>query len=217
MQLLPEQPQPQVADALFRGVRTPLEALRIILEDLEAGTADHSVLPATIETLQRVRRNVESIEEYFQANVPHTMTCSVREIAYGVRNYLSSDQRVSLLIALDASDDEIRVDASMLIRSLAHLASNAIECSENPVLLRVQRNETGFSFSLVGHGQSLFNVADAAEPFASTKLGHVGLGLTLAIRDIQRLGGELQVRTGSAVSTRFVVQVPDSLSEVEAA
>ena len=217
MQLLPDKTQVQVAQALFRGVRTPLEALRIILEDLEAGTADHSVLPGIIDALQRVRRNVESVEQYFRPTEDRTMSVSVREIAYGVRDQLAETQRSSLLIALDANDDRLSVDAPILIRSLARLAANSIECSHNPVLLRVQRSDGGFNFSIVGHGQRAFNYFEAAQAFASTKHGHVGLGLTLAIRDIRQLGGDLEIRTGSSFSTRFEVSIPQGSKEVEAA
>ena len=217
MQLLPEQSHPNVANALGRSVRTPLEALRIILEDLNAGTSDTSVLPAAIETLQRVRRSVESVEEYFRAERPEPLICTVREVAHGVRNYLSEEQRSSLLIALDANTDVLFVDSTMLVKSLANIAENCIEASAHPVLLRVQRQDAGFTFTIVGRSVKEFNFEEALEPFITEKRGHVGLGLTIAARNLERLGGELIVRTGSSRATRFEVFVPQCKSKVEAA
>ncbi len=217
MQRLPEQPKPNIANALGRSVRTPLEALRIILEDLTAGTSDSSVLPAAIETLQRVRRSVESVEDYFDAKAPEPLHCTVREIAHGVRNYLPEEQRSRLLIALDAGSEELFIDGPMLVKSLANIASNSIEASSSPVLLRVGHQEGGFSFSIVGHSLKEFNLDDAIEPFATEKRGHVGLGLTVAARNFKRLGGELFVRTGPSRATRFEVFIPNTLASVEAA
>jgi len=217
MQLLPQQPQSHIANALGRSVRTPLEALRIIIEDLVAGTADCSVLPAAIDTLQRVRRNVESVEEFFRMENPEPLLCTVREIAHGVRHYLPEEQRSRLLIALDANTDELFVDGPMLIKSLASIASNAIEASANPVLLRVQKQDKGFAFSIVGHSLEQFDFTDALQPFITEKRGHVGLGLTLAARTFELLGGELLVRTGASRATRFEAYIPNSLAKVEAA
>lgn len=217
MQPFPEESSTRVAQALGRSVRTPLEALRIILEDLEAGTADATALPAAVDTLRRVRRGVESIEEFFTTRAPRPIRCTIREIAHGVRDYLPEHLRTNLLIAIDTEPRELFVDGPMLVKSLAHLAANAIEASQSPVLLRVQESETGFAFSVVGHSECEFSYRRAVEPFQTNKRGHVGLGLTLATRDIGLLGGELVVRTGPSQATRFEVLLPAECTTAEAA
>jgi len=217
MHLLPEDSLPDVAEALDRSVRTPLEALRIILEDLAAGTTDHSALPGAVDSLCRVRRGVEAIEDYFHPAPPMPLTCTVREIAHGVRDWLPEHLSSHLLVALDTGAGELFVDGPMLVKCLAHLAANSIEASSSPVLLRVQKAGGGFTFSVVGHGHSSFSFKEAVQPFRTNKRGHVGLGLTLATRDVARLGGELTVRTGASRAIHFEVSVPVREHHVEAA
>ena len=205
-----------------RSVRTPVEALRIILEDVTRGSASDRAVDAAISTLGRVRKNVQAIEDYYQPASSRALRCTVGEIIGGVRGGLVESDAVRLLVAVDETHSELVVDGPLLVKSLVRLVENAMEAGSGAVMLHVDgpRPDEGrayCAFSVVSRGAEPFDLEDMARPFRSDKRGHLGLGLTLAARDATRMGGKLALESGRDGMTRFAIELDETCIAVEAA
>ena len=216
MHLAPHDSDKELALALGRGIRTPVEALRIVLEDLESGTTSLDAMPGASDLLGRVQKSVLEIEEFCRPAQIESMTCTAAEIVGGVRNAFEQRDRMRLMIAVETPDQAIDTDETLLVRSLVRLVENGLEASAGVVMLHVSTTEGGLAFAVVDHGPGGLDLARDKEPFHTTKRGRVGLGLTLAARDIARLGGRL-VAESRPGSTRFLVAVDNSHKIEEAA
>jgi signal transduction histidine kinase len=228
VRLTPGQPAPDLAAALGRSVRTPVEAIRIILEDLTRGTTDGDAMPAAIDTLARVRSTVQAIEDFYQPTSTYAMRCTLGEVTGGVRGSLSEAHRSRLMVALDAAPATLLIDGPLLVKSLVRLIDNALEADSAGVMLHVTGavapgsrpnfpRASSCTFSVVGRGGEPFDFDDMVRPFHSNKRGHVGLGLTLAARDVERLGGRLSLETSVSGATRFTFELDCAGKAMEAA
>lgn len=186
-----------LASALARSVRTPVEALRIVLEDVERGSASSRAVPAAVDALARLSHSVRAIEDYFLPRAGAALACSLPEIVGGVRGSLPQTFRERLEVEVDGAPDKLFVDGPTLVKCLVRLVENALEAQPEAAVLRISCAGTGekgacCTFTVIDQGEAPFDFDLAVEPFQSTRRGHVGLGLTLAARDIARMGGELR-------------------------
>ena len=238
MQLVPHTPDSSVpnaiegalAAALAAAVCTPVDALRIVLEDIARGTTSGSALPTAADSLERVSRNVRAIENYYLPIGCQPLRCTLPEIMGGVRSSLASVPEERLALSLDpALDPELQllVDGPLLIASLVRLIDNGLEACDGSVTLHMSgpanplkpesRIAHVCTFTIDDDGSTPFDFRDMVRPFRSRKRGHVGLGMTLADRDITRLGGLLTREAKPHGGTRFIVELDDSCSAKEAA
>jgi signal transduction histidine kinase len=209
-----------LAAALGRSVRTPVEALRIVLEDVARGTAGDGALDAAIETLVRLRRTVQAVEDYYRPATTRPLRCTPGEIIGDVRRSLTGPARSRLLVAVESAPAGLVVDGPLLVRSIVRLVENALEAGSGPVMLHVsgpRSADTACSFSIVGRGSEPFDLGEMSRPFRSERRGQLGLGLTLALRDVERIGGHLSVDAHPDGTTRFRVELDRACAAVEAA
>jgi len=119
------------------------------------------------------------------------------------------------------NNQKIIVDKIKLEQILSNLLSNALKFTEKGevILLIEKNNETGISFSVkdTGIGIAEENLSLIFKEFRQTSEGSnrkysgTGLGLTIANRMTELLGGEILVKSKVGKGTTFTVIIPDIL------
>jgi len=201
--------------AVTRALQVPLRALRAYLETLaesfEDGDARGDQAAGALQEVKRLERSVLLLVEYEEEPQLMPLRCTMDELARGARASLPERDRDRIWIAHEARDRQLVVDGPLLTRCLTRLMENALQAGSDRVLLRIRR-EAGFSvFSVVDRApDSGFELDRAGQPFRSTRLGQLGLGLTLAVRDVELMGGTLHAERTPLGDTCMHLAVPDA-------
>lgn len=208
--------------ALVRGLGIPIDALRASIETLAADFDDSDprgqVLDQAARELRRLGRRVEELVDFSAPSAPQPLRCTAREIACAVRQQLLPDDRRRLVVASSEGSIPIWVDGPLLTRALRRLVENALEASSEEVLLSVRAVGPDVVFAVVDHNPSArFDPDHRPAPFASEKPDRLGLGLTLVMRDVERLSGAVDGTRTAGGDTSFRVRIPRQLARGEVA
>jgi len=206
----------EFASAVTHGLRQPLAALRASLEswtktDPTGSSEDASGsarVDRTLGEVARLARSVQALAEWADPTVLLPLDCTAEEIARSVvRARSNARERIQLV----CTDDPhlLYVDGPILTRSLIRLLDNALEAGSGPVLFRTTYADGAWTFAIVEAGRGFGEPLDELErPFHTNKPGALGIGLPLARRDIERIGGHLDVRRTALGHTLTTVTVP---------
>jgi len=122
--------------------------------------------------------------------------------------------RVEIDCAAPVAELRLRIPHRALVQSLRSLLKNAIEASspDQTVQINARRAERGLRITVSdrGNGIPAESLPRVGEPFFTTKPPGqgLGLGLFLARRVVEQLGGQLLVEANSAHGTRAVIDLP---------
>ncbi len=94
-------------------------------------------------------------------------------------------------------------------KTLYRLISNAVESGTGPVLVYVRRDGEDTLFTTVNRDiHDELDVEWAQSPFRTDKPHHLGLGLALARRDLDLMGGSLDLTRTSRGETLVMARIP---------
>jgi signal transduction histidine kinase len=140
----------------------------------------------------------------------------IREAAELVR-FAHPGVRIKVVAGESEDLSPVRADREWLMRVLFEILSNAVEASgAEPVRTGAQMVCRGGKHA----SQVQLTVEDSGpgipdgvlprifDPFFSTREGSLGLGLTLALEMVRKMGGSLRVVDGEVPGCRFVVTFP---------
>jgi PAS domain S-box-containing protein len=219
-------------------LRTPLNAIigygEILLEDIHVSapeTAAHDI-ERILSSARHLLRLVDGALDMTRIEagrvVLHIETLAVDELCEQL------EQRVAPLIAqthnrfvLDVGPavGVIRTDRERLVQSLSHLLDNAAKFTQHgEITLRVEREHEHILFHVIDTGigiphhrlDAIFELFTQADETTTRRFGGTGLGLTLARRSCQMLGGDVSVTSvpgrGSTFTARIVAHLTDAPS-----
>jgi len=200
---------PDLARAIERSLRTPVDALRASLKAIADGAGGDALRSGWVEELGRVAKSLTALIEYAEPPEPMPLRCSAEEIAGAARDALPTEVRDRVWLARDDERQELYADAPLVVKCLLRLLENAAEAGSYATLLRVHADGETATFTVVSRGsRGRFDLGWALEPFHTNKANHIGLGLTLARRDVEVLGGVLELEQTERGDTRATVRLP---------
>jgi signal transduction histidine kinase len=187
----------QVARALGHELNNPLEVARLNLEALSERATDdetRALVDEAREAVGRVAARVADLRSLSTSGARATSASVARALSVARR---SLPGRAALRVRGEVDPHlRVRADRPALIRAISHLLENALEASEDAVVLvRARPAGDRIAIEVQDRGPGLPDAARgrAFEPFFTTKepAGHVGLGLTFAQETARRLDGQL--------------------------
>src|SRR5271165_2195561 len=140
--------------------------------------------------------------------------------------YQTLTAKMGVTLALDAVHDaEVLVNPARVVRALENLVENAIQHSPpaGTVTVRLTRGDLGernlLRCDLLDRGPGFppEHIEKLFTPFFTLRPGGTGLGLTIAKKIVEDLGGTIQLSNGEAGEARATVLLPvhaDNVSEL---
>jgi signal transduction histidine kinase len=212
--------------AASHDLRTPLAGLRAMVEAIEDGVVDD---PPTIRRyLGEIRRSVETlsglVEDLFEltqldggaieAETERARLADVVRSAVGACRAQATQKGLVMEEQLDGTGEELC--SPRLVRVLQNLLQNAIRHSpaQGTVRIEARLGETALEIAVEDDGQGIpSELRDRVfEPFWRGDIARStpgsGLGLALARRIVETLGGEITVEPGTDRGARFRVLIP---------
>ncbi len=215
--------------AVSHDLRTPLASLQMMVEAIDDGIVDD---PPTLKRYAaEMRRSVESlgrlVDDLFElvqldagaieAESGRARLGEIVSSAMAACENQALEKGLALEVHLDGAG-EFRC-SPRLVRVLQNLLQNAVRHTprEGSVRLAAQRAPAGVEIVVedTGEGISSEAIDRIFDPFwrgdeARSSSGS-GLGLALAKRIVEALGGEIKVESSPARGSRFAIVLPESL------
>lgn len=212
-----------VARQVNHDVKNGLAPIRHVLRHLSRVAAEEpATLPAVFEerrgTLESSVLYLETLARNYARLTPpmELRACDVNAVAREVARVAQTRTPVKLDLAPDLPS--VMGDELAIRRVLENLVGNAADglsgrdgdlvsiataiAQEGPEpVVRITVADTG-------RGMTRAELDQAFDDFFTTKEGGTGLGLTIARRLVQDLGGRLRVETEPDVGTRVIVELP---------
>jgi len=199
--------------ALSQGLDIPLLALRVSMESLSKElTRDGDsaqLLSGALAEVEQLGRNVRELVEFASTPRPMPLACTLAEIVISARQSLAPSRQTHVTVAHTDPDASLCIDGPLVARSLSRILENALEAGCEHALLIARRQAGSVRFTVFDDAPARFDAEWAVPAFHSTKRNHLGLGLSLAQRDIALLGGSIEFSNGSHGNKAVVVTVPD--------
>ncbi len=221
-----ERTRRDLVTAVSHDLRTPLSSLRAMVEAIEEGVIDDapSLRLYVVEMRRSVSQLVSMVDDLFEmvqldegAIETETHRARLVEIvssALAAVEVQAREKRLSLVTNLNGAEDApcsprmTRVLQNLLVNAVRHTPADGtvrVRASSSPDWLEVAVEDTG-------EGMAPEDLAQVFEPFfradpARSGAG-AGLGLALARRIVESLGGRIEAESRPAVGSRFSVQLP---------
>jgi signal transduction histidine kinase len=216
--------------AVSHDLRTPLAGLRAMVEAIDEGVVGDP--PSLRRYAREMRRAVGSlsqlVDDLFElaqidagAIERETYRISLDELVQSAVAELQSQAREKgLILETSIAQAAGALCSPRLVRVLQNLLHNAIRHTpaDGTVRIEASGDHTGVHVAVEDTGEGIAPDAleHVFEPFwqadASRSGDGSGLGLALAKRIVESLGGQIEVRSSVAQGSRFAVWVPERTS-----
>ncbi|MGH2710335.1 MAG: HAMP domain-containing sensor histidine kinase [Actinomycetota bacterium] len=214
--------------AVSHDLRTPLAGLRAMVEAIEDGVVDDP--PTFRRYAAEMRRQVESVavlvDDLFELVQLDAGAIEAESERARLQDVIASavkacdaqliEKGLVLERRLDGAGDSLC--SPRVVRVLQNLLQNAIRHtpSDGTVRIEARRRPGGLEVVVEDTGEGIEPEAlgRVFEPFwrgeAARSSPGAGLGLALAKRIVEALGGDIRVQSASRSGSRFAVRLPDS-------
>ncbi|HJV04048.1 MAG TPA: HAMP domain-containing sensor histidine kinase [Actinomycetota bacterium] len=210
--------------AASHDLRTPLAGLRAMVEAIEDGVVQD---PATVRRyVGEMRRSVDTmaslVDDLFEltqldagaidAETERARLSDVVRSAVQACRAQALERGLAVEERLDGAGDA--TCSPRLVRVLQNLLQNAIRHSDGIVIVEAQRRPDGLVIVVEDDGEGIPAGAHdrVFEPFwrgdAARSSPGSGLGLALARRIVEALGGDIRVESSPSTGSRFAVMLP---------
>lgn len=169
------------------------------------------------DEVNRLERTLVNVLDYTRPLRPDKRSVCVNDVVRQSVQEFEDQLRVSRVEArLSLPDDVpcIMADGEMIKQVVINLIKNAIEAMETTgggsLSISTGTEEDGSVCIVVadtGCGMKEEVVESLFSPFFTTKIGGIGLGLSVSSRIVSQHGGSMEVESGVGVGSRFTVRL----------
>ncbi|MBK7191766.1 MAG: two-component sensor histidine kinase [Myxococcales bacterium] len=203
----------QMSAVLAHEIRNPLASLKghaqLLVESLQgspAGARDRAKAERVVDEAVRLERLTNDLLEFARTGRIERAPCDPRAVLTAAA--ARAPERVT--IVADAAPTTWSLDAGRMTQVLANLIGNALEAAPDaPVTATVAVDAGALVYRIRDRGPGLpGDVGRLLEPFHTTRVKGVGLGLTVAQRLVELHGGTLAGRTHPDGGAEFTATIP---------
>lgn len=214
----------EMAKQVAHEIKNPLTPIKLTLQNLlrlkkdnqlskeEINNYENAAIKTVLTHIDLLSEIATSFSAFAQMPIPIMESCYIAHILEDIDLLYRSYPQVKVAQPTTCRDVKILADRKLLIRIFTNLITNALEATnetENArIEVNVHCNETYFIFKISdnGHGILPENRNKIFEPNFSTKKGGSGIGLAVAKRGIELMGGSIQFNNEPI--TTFTVTLP---------
>jgi signal transduction histidine kinase len=200
---------PELGLTMTQVLRNPLAALRASMESLasefRADDPRSTQLRGALEQVLEMSRDVDALVRLTAPKPIAPLACSTDEVLQAALRRLRFDQSSRVELANAAVGAALVTDAPMLSDCLGRLVDEALNDSEDRVLVSARLDGDRACFSIVERGSAARRERAHLPP---NRVAALALGLLLARRDLERLGAELEITHTALGHTCATVRLP---------
>lgn len=156
-------------------------------------------------------RIISDLLSFSKAQEPILRDADIHKVAEEALSTVEIPDNVRVIKDLDSNMGSFPSDPEYLRQVLANLISNAVQAMPTGGELRVGTKGEGdhilITVADTGSGIPRENLSKIFEPFFTTKAKGVGLGLAVAKRLVDKLGGQILVDSTVGEGTKFLVEM----------
>ncbi len=205
---------------------TPLSTIAVVARDVEQAFDAHPPkFPGAEDVigdvrlirsqLDRCRKILDRMASHAGETVGEAMqSITMRSLVQEILGELPQNDQIALNLKDEIAGEEIVVPLDSICQALRGLVQNALDAnsSRSPIKLDIELVDDLWQWKITdtGAGMSPAVLQRISEPFFTTKPPGqgMGLGLFLAKNVIQRLGGEIAIRSEERRGTVVTVSLP---------
>lgn len=226
----------RLAAAVAHEIRNPLNFISLSIdhvgqklapEDSERRRDFGRVLTNVKAEISRLNRLVGDFLSFGRPMRLHPHSCSLESIVRAVAalvDHKARDQAIALSVEVEPGLPQIVADPELLKTCFLNLMINAVDAMPRGGLLTLSLRRSQDASGEVqivevrdsGHGMSAEEIAEAFEPYFSTKETGVGLGLALTHKIVSDHGGSITLESVRDRGTTARVVLPLVSARVEA-
>jgi PAS domain S-box-containing protein len=211
----------RMASHLAHEIRNPLTVIggfaTSIARQYQDDPKTHRNAMIIYEETRRLERALVNVLDYTRPLNPRKQRVDlnklVRETLMQFEGQLR-DQGITLRMAMDDGLSEVPADAGMIKQVIINLVKNGLEAMEQKdtgtlsVATAPSEDHAELMIGDTGTGMSAETAAQLFSPFYTTKIGGVGLGLTISRRIVSQHGGQMEASSKLGVGSTFTVKLP---------
>lgn len=209
----------ELAASMAHEIRNPLQVTRGFMQLINETVEDEQMKQYVLHAIRELDSAHHVLTEYLSLAKPVTSNrewIDLHDTIADVITLLSSyGHRHGCHIQVAIEDKpRLFVDAQKLKQVLINIGKNAIEAMGNTgtltFILRTSDKQVSIVIQDTGPGMSVEQINRLGTPFYSTKDNGTGLGLMIAYRITQELGGRIQVSSELGKGSAFEILLPPS-------
>jgi len=211
-----EQAWKEMARQVAHEIKNPLTPMKLTLQQLVAMYRDKSknfdalfekvseTILAQIETLSQIASEFSNFAKMPSLNLSEiNLQQSLNEIIL-----LFNDENISINLSYAAQTKTIEADASQMKRMFINLIRNAMQANADSVSITVDEDEKYLFVRISDNGKGISQkiIHNVFLLNFTTKSDGMGLGLKLAKKFIESVGGDISVEETSSTGTTFLIR-----------
>jgi two-component system nitrogen regulation sensor histidine kinase NtrY len=216
----------QLARKLAHEIKNPLTPIQLMAQQMRDKYAGENKQYEKLLTdcCTIIEDEVESLQKLVREFSDFARLPEFKLIKQDILLLFDSIQKlynhINLKIIVPDGPIEIECDFDYLKRVMINLIDNAIAASDEEKPIEISLMDIGNNFMQIkvadqGEGIAAENLSKVFEPYFSTKLSGVGLGLAICRNIIKEHGGIIEVQSKLGRGTTFLIHLPKIKSNGE--
>ncbi|MBI1876441.1 MAG: HAMP domain-containing protein [Acidobacteria bacterium] len=212
----------EMARQVAHDIKNPLTPIQLSAEHLQRVHADRGkplspvlegCLSSILLQVRLLRQIASEFSSFGSSPTPRPAPTSLAEVVRDVvRPYEAGlAQRIALDVRLPPDLPLVNIDRTLLARALTNIIENALHAMPGGGTLSISGDDGNLvrlDISDTGVGMDPEALARIFEPYFSTKATGTGLGLTIAKRNIEMIGGTIEVQSARGRGTTVTLMMP---------
>ncbi len=208
----------EMAKQVAHEIKNPLTPMKLSIQQLIAAYKDksdkfESIFEKVSSTLINQIETLTNIASEFSnfARMPKLKLQQVDLIEatrQGMALFFDESVEIKLLTALETVS--VEADFDQVKRTLINLIRNSIQAGASKVEIRIGKDNNNYALRVVDNGSGIpHDLADKIfDVDFTTKISGMGLGLTMAKRFLESIGGSISVENSSPEGTTMLILLP---------
>jgi two-component system NtrC family sensor kinase len=165
--------------------------------------------------VSRSRKSIDKFIRFIRPDAPVIIDVNVNELLNDLTEFLGSELRLKKIrVKKDYEDNlpNIRSDNSKLRQVFQNIVLNAMTAVEKDgeISLTTRAVQNGVAVTIADDGPGIReeNMENIFDPLFTTKPEGAGLGLSICLNILQKLGGHISVKSEPERGAAFTVELP---------
>jgi signal transduction histidine kinase len=203
---------------LAHEIKNPMTGISTFVQLFESQHKESDYIERFKKTMpSQVQRINQTLQKLLHFAKNPQMTVQKVEVVQLIRSQIEFLKQPRIQLTYQGPDQLfIKTDPNLLQEIIVNLTLNAIEAKADQIYFVVKADQNEWQFEMKDNGPGISKSLQKKifQPFFSTKTYGTGLGLATVQKNIQALGGKLELFSQSGKGSTFVLTLPYSASSI---